>query len=184
MPRRLISLFLGTLFSAFKGFCNRSNEDVVYDLRNGHRIELTERGALPNGGKLKTGPRTIYVNQECLDLYDDYQYEMLDNLNKDENFLFVKIKGERAGEAMEYHDVAALFRRLSEKTGIHVFPHLLRHTHATLYYAKTRNAKGLQERLGHLDIQTTLNAYVHPTPEDILADWKKASESFCLGGIF
>ena len=117
-------------------------------------------------------------------MYDDYQYEMLDTLNKDENFLFVKIKGARAGEAMEYHDVAALFRRLSEKTGIHVFPHLFRHTHATLYYAKTRNAKGLQERLGHLDIQTTLNAYVHPTPEDILADWKKASESFRLGGIF
>ena len=57
----------------------------------------------------------------------------------------------------------------------------LRHTHATMYYAKTRNAKGLQERLGHSDIQTTLNAYVHPTAEDILTDWKKASESFDLG---
>ena len=159
------------------------NEDLVFDLRGGHRIELKDRGALPNGGKLKTGPRTIYVNQECLDLYDDYQYEMLERFGKDNDFLFIKIKGTRVGEAMNYSDIVSLFRRLSKKSGIHVYPHLLRHTHATMYYAKTRNAKGLQERLGHSDIQTTLNAYVHPTAEDILTDWKKASESFDLGGI-
>ena len=61
---------------------------------------------------MKTGPRTIYVNQECLDLYDDYQYEMLERFGKDNDFLFIKIKGTRVGEAMNYSDIVSLFRRL------------------------------------------------------------------------
>lgn len=154
------------------------NEDIIYDLNKGHRIQLTDRGLLPNGGKLKTGPRTIYVNQTCLDLYDDYQYEMLDEFDKNSNFLFIKVKGENAGEPMNYNDVMSLFRRLQKATGLAVHPHLLRHTHATLFYAKTKDAKALQERLGHRDIQTTLNTYVHPTSEEILQDWNTASSAF------
>lgn len=159
------------------------NEDIIYDQFNGHRIKLTDRGELPNGGKLKTGERTIYVNQQCLDMYDDYQYEMLEDINKDSDFLFIKIKGDNIGEPMDYNDVMSLFRRLKEKTGIDIHPHLFRHTHATMYYAKTKDAKSLQDRLGHKDIQTTLNTYVHPTTEDILADWEKASHEFSLEDI-
>ena len=159
------------------------NEDFVFDHSNGHYIQLTNRGELPNGGMLKTGERKVFVNQELMDLYDDYQYEMLDRFDKDTNFLFVKLAGKNAGAPMDYNDVMSVFRRLRKKTGLDFHPHTFRHTHATMYYAKTKNVKSLQDRLGHKDVQTTLNTYVHPTTEDILNDWKNVSDSFIIGGI-
>ena len=156
-------------------------EDIIYDLSSGHRIRLKDRGLLSNGGKLKTGPRDILVNQDAMDMMDDYLYWLLDIVEDPPEFLFVKISGELAGSPMDYNDIAALFRRLRRKTALHVHAHVFRHTHATIYYAQTRDAKLLQERLGHRDIQTTLNTYVHPTDKDILADWEKVSGSFSLG---
>ena len=44
--------------------------------------------------------------------------------------------------------------------------HSLRHTHATMLIAAGANIKDVQERLGHADIETTMNKYVHNT-EDI-----------------
>ena len=44
-------------------------------------------------------------------------------------------------------------------------PHTLRHTFATNAYTKGMGIKSLSEILGHADIKTTLNLYVHPTME-------------------
>ena len=41
----------------------------------------------------------------------------------------------------------------------------LRHTFATDFYDKTHDVKNLSEILGHADIKTTLNRYVHPDAE-------------------
>ena len=42
--------------------------------------------------------------------------------------------------------------------------HDLRHTHATLLIEQNVNVKLIQERLGHVDVQTTLNIYSHVLP--------------------
>jgi integrase len=41
--------------------------------------------------------------------------------------------------------------------------HSLRHTHETILVENSANIKWIQERLGHSDIKTTLNQYVHNT---------------------
>ncbi len=43
--------------------------------------------------------------------------------------------------------------------------HSLRHTHATTLIENGANVKDVQERLGHSDIQTTLDTYVHNTDQ-------------------
>ena len=42
--------------------------------------------------------------------------------------------------------------------------HSLRHTHATILIENGADIKDVQERLGHADITTTMNTYVHNTP--------------------
>lgn len=156
-------------------------EDFIFDHKCGHRLRLRDRGELSNGAKLKTGEREIYVSQELMDLYDDYLYEVIDEMEVDTNFLFVKLHGQNKGLPMTDWDVRALFRRLREKTGIHVHPHLFRHTHATLFYRETKDIKQVQERLGHANIQTTMDMYVHPSSEEIRKNWEKAQPAFQVG---
>jgi integrase len=153
-------------------------EDFIFDHKNGHRIRLVHRGELENGAKLKTGEREIYVSQALMDLLDDYLYEVVDELDFNTNFLFIKLRGKNVGQPMTYSDVEALFKRLKKKTGIHVHPHLLRHTHATMYYQQTKDIKQVQERLGHSQIQTTINLYLHPSDEEIRKNWEKAQHAF------
>lgn len=43
--------------------------------------------------------------------------------------------------------------------------HSLRHTHATFLIESGANVKDVQERLGHTNIETTLNTYVHNTEQ-------------------
>jgi len=153
-------------------------EDFVYDFKAGHRIVLKDRGELSNGARLKTGERNIYISQELIDLFDDYMYEVLDELDVNTNFVFVKLKGKNTGLPMEYQDIHALMKRLKEKTGIAIHSHLLRHTHATIFYRQSKDIKQVQERLGHSQIQTTMNMYLHPSDEDIRHEWEKAKHIF------
>lgn len=153
-------------------------EDFKFD-HKGHRILLKNRGELENGAMLKTGERGIYVSQALMDLFDDYLYEILDDLDYRSNFVFVVIKGENKGKPLTLTAIEGLFKRLREKTGIRkLHPHIFRHTHATIYYQETNNIKQVQERLGHSQIQTTMNLYIHPTEEKIHKDWEKAQSAF------
>ncbi|MDQ0154440.1 MULTISPECIES: tyrosine-type recombinase/integrase [Bacillales] len=157
-------------------------EDFLFDARKReHKIQLTDRGELPNGGKLKTGERKIDISQGLMDLYDDYLYEVIDEYNPDHNFVFVKIWGKNAGQPLTYSDVYATFKEIERKTGIHITPHIFRHTHGTMFYLKTKNIKAVQERLGHAQIQTTIDLYIHPSEDDIRKDWEKVSHVFEIG---
>ncbi|MDS4009144.1 tyrosine-type recombinase/integrase [Staphylococcus capitis] len=152
-------------------------DDIKFDFRKGHQIVLKNRFN-DNGTYLKTGERKIFISQSLIDLYDDYVYEIIDELSICSDYLFVKIKGRNVGEAMNYSDIYSLFKRLKHKTSINVHPHLFRHTHATVFYNETKDIKQVQERLGHSNIQTTINLYVHPTEEDIREDWNKVKHQF------
>lgn len=43
--------------------------------------------------------------------------------------------------------------------------HGFRHTHASALFASDASIKEVQERLGHQDVQTTMNIYTHITQQ-------------------
>ena len=47
-----------------------------------------------------------------------------------------------------------------------------------MYYQETKDIKVVQERLGHSQIQTTMNLYLHPSDEDLRKEWEKAQDAF------
>lgn len=172
----LISLLFETGFRIGEAL-SLHHEDIIYDHNNGHRIRLVNRGELSNRACLKSGVREVFVSQELLDLYDDYAYEILDELDVDTNFVFVKLNGKNKGEPLTYQNVSDIFKTLKKKTGLDVHAHLIRHTHANIFYQETKDIKQLQERLGHVSIQTTMNIYVHPQNDELRENWEKAAES-------
>jgi len=154
-------------------------EDFKFDLRNGHKVCLVDRGELINGGKIKGhSARELYISDDLMYVFEDYEYYVLNELNLDSNFVFIKLKGENKGKPMEYQNVNSLFNMLETKTGLNVYPHLLRHTFASLYYQETQDIKSLQEALGHADIQTTINKYVHLFDEFIRNKQQEAQDAF------
>ena len=53
-------------------------------------------------------------------------------------------------------------KQIAKKAGIHsITTHGFRHTHATLLFASGLDIKQVQARLGHSNVQTTLNIYTH-----------------------
>ena len=152
--------------------------DVKEVFKVGCHIQLVERGELENGAELKTNARKIEISYDLKRLYDNYIYAVLEVLRPDNDFLFIKLKGENKGKPLEYAEVQSLFKRLKKKTGIDAHAHLFRHTHASIYYRETKDIKAVQERLGHAQIQTTMGIYVHLTDEEIRADWEKAQPAF------
>ncbi|MDT2643394.1 tyrosine-type recombinase/integrase [Enterococcus dongliensis] len=151
-------------------------EDILFDLQRGHRIHLTCRNDQTRESRQKTGLREVHISASLIDLFDDYMYSIADFDQCDS--LFVKIKGKSKGLPMNYQDVISTFKRLEQKIDYHLHPHLYRHTHATKYYEQTKDIKIVQERLGHKQIQTTMNLYLHPTDEKIRTQWEKASPAF------
>ena len=68
---------------------------------------------------------------------------------------------EKDGELfpMSYNAVRMAFRKLSEKTGINVTPHILRHTYATRLEEAGISPKVKQYLLGHSTLEMTQNTY-------------------------
>lgn len=144
----------------------------------GHKLILKDRGELPNNAYMKSGERQIFISQDLFDEYDNYIYKLLEEYDIDTDFLFVKLSGRNIGNPLEYQNISSLFRRLNKKLNFDVNPHLLRHTHATIFYLQTNNIKALQERLGHSDVQTTINMYVHLSEDELRKNWKNAEPFF------
>jgi integrase/recombinase XerD len=119
-----------------------------------------------NGALAKSrSPYTVHVSKELMALYADYLvYEYKDVLH---DYVFVNWWGGRIGVPMTYSTVIDLFRKLSRRTGLQATPHMFRHTHATDLLRAGWDAAYVQRRLGHAQIQTTVNTYGHLSTEDM-----------------
>ncbi len=146
-----------------------------------NRIHLRDRGELANGAEIKTvhAPRSLDVSSDLIDEIVTY-VGRAHTAEVETNHLFIKLHGQRSGQALTYANVDSLFRRLRSQTGIVVTPHMLRHTMLTQLAELGWAPELLQERAGHASFQQTYQTYVHPSQEALRAAWEQAQDQVCL----
>ena len=134
-------------------------------------IRVVPRANPLNQARTKTHePYTIHVPPSLMGRYTDYLIHEFEATDSD--YVFVNLWEGHIGAPIQYSTVAALFRRLSKKSGVSVTPHMLRHTHATELIRHGWDAAHVQKRLGHASIQTTLNIYTHLDDADMQAEYQ------------
>ncbi|HIK13840.1 MAG TPA: tyrosine-type recombinase/integrase [Leptolyngbyaceae cyanobacterium M33_DOE_097] len=138
-----------------------------------NEIDIVPRKNNANGARSKSlESNTIHVSQELMGLYSQYLItEYPEDLNSD--YVFVNLWGGEIGKALTYNAVNQLFRRLSEKTGIPAHAHIFRHTHATDLIREGWDSALIQKRLGHANVQTTINTYTHLNDADMKAAYQE-----------
>lgn len=144
-------------------------------------IDLKDRGELENNAEIKTvaSPRRIDISQNLADMFMEY---LADYHTEDveTNHIFIKISGSNRYKPMDYTDVDNLFRTLTKKTDIHVTPHMFRHSSLTVLRMAGWEPELLRVRAGHKNIYTTLNTYIHPSDEEITAEFNKTRPNLNL----
>lgn len=148
-------------------------EDIVtWD----NQIHIKPREENLNGAYIKLRKeRIIQVSKELMALYTNYLiYEYSEDLNHD--YVFISLMEKYFGKPLTYQAVSDLIRRLVKNTGIDFSPHMLRHTHATELIRSGWDVSYVQKRLGHSQVQTTLNTYVHLSDQDMKKEFKKYLE--------
>lgn len=129
-------------------------------------IKLCHRDNNANYARAKSRDDNIlHVSSDLMQLYCDYYLQEADEIESD--YVFVNLWEGEIGKPISYNSVITLFQRLSKKLGIHVTPHMLRHTHATELIKAGWGMAHVQQRLGHKDIQTTINTYTHLSNADL-----------------
>jgi len=140
-------------------------------------IHVRDRGELDNGAEIKTphSERDIHVSEALINeivFYVGHAH----TVEVETNHLFITTQGGRTNQPLVYKNVQSLFRRLARKTGIRVSPHLLRHSIITELAREGWRPELLQERAGHASFQHTYQLYVHPTQDDLRAEWERTQD--------
>lgn len=150
------------------------HEDLVTG--NNNEIHIVPRLDNVNYVRAKSGvERIVHVSKELMQWYSTYLInEYPEDIDCDFVFVAIKAPGKgKIGNPLTYKSVDSLFRRLFKKTGIKANAHLLRHTHATELIRAGWDMSYIQKRLGHADIQTTVNTYIHLTNDDLMKEYQK-----------
>jgi site-specific recombinase XerD len=158
-------------------------------------IEVVPRDEHPHGQRTKGGrPRRIYVSDTLERVYSDYLWMLGDladaagRVLADDWFVFVNLAREPLFRALRPESVYALVGRLRRRLGAAVSaeftPHWFRHTHATALLMAGVPEHVVMRRLGHADIQTTIDLYGWVTEDAELravAGWRGFCEGWRLG---
>lgn len=167
----------------------RSNELLGIRLED---IDFAEQGVWirfrpdnSNRARAKAGygrDRFVHLPTDLMILIDRYiSSEWLDS-NTEQDYLFVVVRSHTStdnGNVMTKSTLDSVFKYRSQKTGIKLHPHMLRHTHATElareYISKGEpiNWEYISKRLGHASVTTTMEIYAHLTPEDYKKEYDR-----------
>jgi site-specific recombinase XerD len=156
-------------------------------------IEVVARD-LPHAVRTKSGYRRLYVSDELDRLYGEYVWQLCEagadlvTEDFDGTCVFVNLDREPRFAPWRpesvYDLVDRLRRQLSGQVPKAWTPHWMRHSHATALLLSGVPVHVVSRRLGHADVQTTLNTYAHVT-EDVemraVAQWKALAARWRIG---
>ncbi len=124
--------------------------------------------------------RTISISPATGDLLRQLKREQLARRKKGKaipltQYVFLQDGSET--EPMFPTSPTRYFEKFSERYGVSIHPHKLRHTFATISLAAGADIGSISRNLGHADISTTLRVYTHPSQEamDKAADIYRAA---------
>ncbi|MFC1974365.1 tyrosine recombinase XerC, partial [Chloroflexota bacterium] len=151
-----VTQLINAFGNTFEGKRNKAIILVLVDcgLRLGELLNLklpdvnTEQQLLKVDGK--TGERVVRYGTTTWKALNKY-LKLRARVNGHNNSLWLTEKGITLRDS----SVETLFIKLARKTGIHVHPHLLRHTFATLWLRNGGDSLMLQRLLGHTTLMMT-----------------------------
>lgn len=146
----------------------------------------------PHGLRVKGGSyRKVYLSDELDRLYGEYVWQLCEAgadlvaPDLDAAYVFVNLVREPRFAPLRPETVYALVRRLRRQLARVVpagfTPHWFRHSNATGMLLAGVPVHVVARRLGHADVQTTLNTYGHVTEDAELravADWRRLTEGW------
>lgn len=147
-------------------------------------VHVRFRADNENLARAKSGygrDRFVDLPSAVMSMLDLYITEVWIEADPEKDYLWIVLKKDAKGKEgnMTYGSplviasVEKMFQYYSKKTGVHIHPHLLRHTHATelvrsyLRDGEAVDWKFIQERLGHASVVTTMEIYTHLTKGDV-----------------
>jgi site-specific recombinase XerD len=153
-------------------------------------VEVVPRQDHPAGVRVKNSRyRRIYISDELERLHSEYMWQLCDAgahrvVDLEQWWVFVNLRrglwlAPLRPETV-YARVASLKRRLGAAVPAAWTPHWFRHTHASALLLAGVREHVVMRRLGHADIQTTLNLYGWVSEDAelrALGDWA----SWCAG---
>jgi integrase len=172
--KRLTRCHIGFLMSIFTGM--RQGEvlglrwkDVDFEAQIIFvRQTLMQNAQIKPGAKNEASVRSIHIPYKLVDELKTYrkqvvQEKLIHGQSYHDNDLVVCT---RDSKPMIPRNFRKEFYNLVEKVGLpKIRFHDLRHIHATILIQQNVNVKLISERLGHADIETTLNTYSHVLPD-------------------
>jgi len=153
----------------------------------GHRLHIRDRRALPQGASVKTpaSERSVDVSPALIAQIMGY-VAIAHTEAVTTNHVFLTQRGPTAGQPLTYAAVHDLFVRLRLTTEIDATPHMLRHSSLSALARAGWAPEHLRVRAGHAQFQTTYQLYVHPSAEELRAEWDRTQEQVhvhpCHGG--
>lgn len=115
-------------------------------------IDINERTILVFGKGKKE--RYVFFTKRTLKLLNEWN-SVIKRIS-DEEYLLVNYKGEK----LSTRSVQNIIKRIGEKIGLDIHPHMLRHTFATDLLNRGADIRMIQEILGHESLNTT-QIYTH-----------------------
>lgn len=117
--------------------------------------------------KTKTSIRTLSIDPQTISILKTWR-------KKQKEFYFMQgintlkptqlIFSNKNNTFLESRSIVYLMNSIVEKHNLkRITTHGLRHTHCSLLFESGANLQDVKERLGHSDIQTTMNIYTHVT---------------------